>query len=129
MLDTLYGKYWAAPKLSNIKFEVGDDVRKSRMKHFSAKGYVGNWSYKIFTIVNVISRNPPVYKIEGYDGNEIEGLFYSEEHQKVKKSKDSYWQIEEVLKTRCKNGKTEYFVKWMHHPKSMASWVIDINPI
>ena len=60
------------------------------MKHTFSKSYQGNWSYKIFTVVKVILRNPPVFKIKDYDGKETEGLFYSEELQKVKKSKDSY---------------------------------------
>ena len=114
---------------SVIKFKVGDDVRISKMKHVFAKGYESNWSYEIFTIIKVIQRNPPVYKIKDYEGKEIDGVFYAEEIQKVRKSKDSYWQIEKVLKTRRKNGKMEYFVKWLHHPKSMSSWVGDIKSI
>ena len=111
------------------KFTVGDDVRISKMKHLFAKGYESNWSYEIFTIIKVISRDPPVYKIKDYDGKEIDGVFYSEELQKVSKSKESYWQIEKVLKTQRKNGKTKYFVNWLHHPKSMSSWVSDIKSI
>ena len=80
------------------------------MKHVFAKGYQGNCSYEIFTVVRVIPRNPSVFKIKDYSGKEIEGMFYSEELQKVKKSKDSYWQVEKILKTRCKNGNTEYFI-------------------
>ena len=114
---------------SLTKFKVGDDVRITKMKHVFAKGYESNWSYEIFTIIKVISRKPPVYKIKDYEGKEIEGVFYSKELQKVRKSKDSYWQIEKVLKTRVKNGKTEHFVKWAHHPKSMSSWVSDIKSI
>ena len=71
----------------------------AKLKHVFAKGYQGNWSYEIFTIVKVIPHNPPVFKIKDYGGKDIEGLFYSEQLQKINKSKDSYWQIEKGLKT------------------------------
>ena len=58
------------------------------MKHTFSKSYQGNWSCEIFTVVKVIPRNLPVFKIKDYDGKEMEGLFYLEELQKVKKSKD-----------------------------------------
>ena len=127
-LDALYGNNNKTKQLTS-KFKVGDDVRISKLKHVFAKGNECNWSYEIFTIIKVIPRKSPVYKIKDYKGKEIEGIFYAEEIQKVRKSKDSYWQIEKVLKTRRKNGKTEYFVKWLHHPKSMSSWVTDIKSI
>ena len=84
------------------KFKVGDDVRISKMKHVFAKGYESNWSNEIFTIIKVISRDPPVYKIKDYEGKEIDGVFYSEELQKVTKSKVSYWQIEKSVKVTKK---------------------------
>ena len=127
-VKNLYGEHNETSHLTS-KLKVGDDVRISKMKHVFAKGYRSNWSYEIFTIIKAIPRNPPVYKIKDYEGKEIEGIFYSEELQKVRKSKDSYWQIEKVLKTRKKNGKNEYFVKWLHHPKSMSSWVTDVKSI
>ena len=42
---------------------------------------------EIFTIMKVISREPPVYKIKDYEGKEINGIFYSEEFQRVRKVK------------------------------------------
>ena len=61
---------------SVVKFKVGDDVRISKMKHVFVKGYESNWSYEIFTIIKVITRKPPVYKIKDYEGKEIDGIFY-----------------------------------------------------
>ena len=127
-LQALYGDS-TRPAHNVRKLKVGDDVRISKMKHVFAKGYQSNWSYEIFTIIKVIPRNPPVYKIKDYEGGEIEGVFYSEELQKVQKSKSSYWQIEKILQTRNQIGKKEYFVKWLHHPKSMSYWVTDIKSI
>ena len=119
VLDTLCGKYWATPKLSNIKFKVGNDVRISKMKHVFAKGYAGNWSYKMFTIVKVIPRNPAVYKIKHYDGNEMKDYFIQKNFKKLRKVKTVIGKLK-CVKNKMQNGKTEYFVKWMHHPKSMV---------
>ena len=129
-LNALYGRteqiWMTRPK---AMFKVGDDVQISKMKHTFAKGYEANWSYEIFTIIKVIARNPPLYKIKDYNGTEIDGKFYAEELQKVHKPKESYWQIEKILKTRKKHGKTEHLVKWKHYPKEMNSWVSDITSI
>ena len=129
VLENLYGKTSHVTHISTNKLKTGDNVRISKMKHTFAKGYEGNWSYEIFTIIKVINRIPPVFKIKDFDGKEIEGVFYSKELQKVKKEDDSFWQIEKVLKTRKINGTKEYFVKWLHHPHSMSSWVTDIKAI
>ena len=128
-LQNLYGNKTQVVSNPKPAFRIGDNVRISKLKHSFMKGYEGNWSYEIFTVVKVILRNPPVYIIKDYDGNDIDGVFYSKELQKVKKQTNGFWQIEKVLKMRKRNGKKEYFVKWLHHPKSMSSWVTDIKAI
>ena len=129
VFENLYQKTSHATPVGTTKLKMGDNVRISKMKHKFAKGYEGNWSYEIFTIIKVINRNPPVFIIKDFEGKEIEGVFYSKELQKVKKEDDSFWQIEKVLKTRETNGTKEYFVKWLHHPHSMSSWVKDMKAI
>ena len=116
VLENLYGKTSHAISAARTELKVGDNVRISKMKHTFAKGYEGNWSYEIFTIIKVINRIPPVFIIKDFDGKEIEGVFYAKELQKVTKKDDSFWQIEKVLKMRKRNGAKEYFVKWLHHP-------------
>ena len=78
-MDTSYGQNNHLLPQSHMKSRVGDDVRISKMKHMFVKGYQGNWSYEIFPVVKVLPRNPPVFKIKDYDGEEIEGLFNSKE--------------------------------------------------
>ena len=56
------------------------------------------------------------YKITGYDGEEIQGLFYEQELQKT--SQDTF-RIEKVLKRQG----DKCLVKWMRYPKSFNSWI------
>ena len=41
----------------------------------------------------------------------------------MKRSDDTKWEIDEILKTRIINKKKEYFVSWKNYPKSFNSWV------
>jgi len=106
------------------KFKVGDQVRISKMKRMFEKGYLPNWSEEIFTISKRIPRNPPVYKLQEFDGDELEGTFYEQELQKVEtQGDDEVYKIEKILKTR-KRGKTiEYYVKWLEYPDKYNSWI------
>ena len=107
--------------VGDIKFKVGDKVRISRIKGIFEKGYVGNWSHEVFTIVKVIKDNPVRYKIKDYNDEVIEGSFYNEELQKTKLN--NMFLVEEVLKTRKRKGKKQYYVKWIGFDKEHNSWV------
>lgn len=119
---TLYEN--SALKRSPYKFKVGDQVRISKMKRMFEKGYLPNWSEEIFTISKRIPRNPPVYKLKEFDGDELEGTFYEQELQKVQtKGDEEVYKIEKILKTR-KRGKTiECYVKWLGYPDKYNSWI------
>ena len=118
---TLYGK---RENKGNIKykFEVGDQVRISKMKRTFEKGYLPNFSKEIFTISQQIPRQPPMYKLKDYDQEELDGTFYNEELQKVIKEDDVY-EIEKVLKRRGKGKNKEVFVKWLGYPAKFNSWI------
>jgi len=111
-----------------FKFEVGDNVRINKLKRLFDKGYTANWSEEIFTISKRFPRFPPVYTLKDYSNEEIEGMFYEKELQKVIKT-DDFYVIEKILKQRKRNGKMEYFVKWRGHPDSMNSWATDIRKV
>ena len=104
------------------KFEVGDQVRISKMKRTFEKGYLPNFSKEIFTVSQQIPRHPPVYKLKDYDQEELSGTFYKEELQKVIKEDDVY-EVEKVLKTRGKGKTKEVFVKWLGYPAKFNSWI------
>ena len=92
------------------------------MKRTFEKGYLPGWTEEIFTIVQRITRNPPVYRIKDYNGEVLEGTFYEPELQQVMKT-DEIYKIENIIKERKRQGKKEYLVKWVGYHKSMNSWV------
>ena len=119
---TLYGNQVSRRP---YKFKVRDQVRISKSKGLFEKGYLPNWSEEIFTISKRIPRNPPVYKLKEYDGDELEGTFYEDELQGVQtKENDQVYKIEKILKTRKRGKKVEYFVKWLGYPEKYNSWVL-----
>lgn len=73
----------------------------------------------------MVDRHPTVpvtYSIADANSSLIKGRFYEVELQLVQKPSDDYYEVEKILKTRKRKGKTEYFVKWKNYPDSMNTW-------
>ena len=64
----------------------------------------------------------PVYQLRDYADDEIEGVFYAEELQKVQKSDDIY-KIETILAEKKENGKVKVLVKWLGYDTKFNTWV------
>ncbi|GFX10655.1 putative uncharacterized transposon-derived protein F54H12.3 [Trichonephila clavipes] len=92
---TLYGQ---SLKESKSIFKVGDTVRISREKLNFEKGYEQNWTREIFTIHQILSRNPIVYRVKDLSGEIILGTFYPQELQKV--SDSGFYPVEKIIRTR-----------------------------
>ena len=60
------------------KFNIGDQVRISKIKRTFEKGYLPNFSKEIFT-ANKFHATRPLYKLKDYDGEELKGTFYEKE--------------------------------------------------
>jgi len=122
---------WALLYKSNVKvipkLKVGDTVRISKLKMIFEKGYEHNWTREIFTVHEILPRNPPVYRLKDLAGEVIQGTFYEKELQKVTDS--GYYPVEKVLRERQRNGKTEYFVKFQGYPDKFNDWVSDVKMI
>ncbi|GBN67375.1 Putative uncharacterized transposon-derived protein F54H12.3 [Araneus ventricosus] len=112
-------------KLTKPKFKVGDTVRISKEKLLFEKGYEQNWTLEIFTIDQVLLRNPVVYKLKDLSSELIQGSFYEQELQKVTDS--GYYPVEKILRTRKREGKLEYLVKFQGYPEKFNSWVHDMK--
>lgn len=105
------------------KFKIGDKVRISREKNIFEKGYVGNFSEEIFTIHNILMRNPIVYTIKDYNSELITGTFYEDELQKVILNDESLFKVDKILDTRGKGNSRVHLVRWLGYPSKFDSWV------
>ena len=117
----LYGKSWTKPR-REFKFKLGDQVLTSKSRRTFKKGYLPYWTQEISTVTKIIRRVPPVYWLRDYADNEIEGVFYAEELQKVQKLDDIY-KIEKILAKTKENEKVKVLVKWHGHDKKFNSWI------
>ena len=118
----LYGAT-SFPSTHNFKFQVGDQVRVSRIKGKFEQGYLQNWSEEVFVVVQCVGRSPPVYRLRDCSGEDVQGVFYTAELQKVHKAEDAYFKIQKILKSRKVKGKTSYFVKYKGYPEKFNAWV------
>lgn len=75
---------------------------------------------EIFKIGKIKKTNPITYILHDLENKKIEGSFYREELIPVVDS--GRYRIE-VLKTRKRKGKIEYFVKYIDYPASKPEWV------
>jgi hypothetical protein len=103
------------------RFHVGDKVRLSLQKGSFAKGYEPAWTYEVFRITKVILSNPYTYHVEDLEGEPIKGNFYEPELQHT--NKENIYIVEKKLKSRIRNGKKEWFVKWVGFDDKHNSWV------
>ena len=105
---------------------IGDVVKIPRKKGTFEKGAASNWTVENFKVRS--KKKTPhkyIYKLADVDGEEIEGVFYPEEVNKVVEPKE--YKIEKVLRKRTNKStlKPEYFVKWLGFPDKFNSWVQD----
>lgn len=107
------------------KFLIGDTVRISKYKNIFQKGYLRNWTDELFTVTERYPTHPVTYGLTDLSGEDIKGRFYEQELQRVIKTDDVY-EIESILKSRKRNGKIEYYVKWKGYPDKFNSWTNDV---
>ena len=66
------------------KFKAGDNVRISKNKNISAKGYVPNWSEEDFVIKKVRNTTPQIYVISDLMEKKLLEMFTKELQKKIK---------------------------------------------
>ena len=98
------------------KSKFGDVVRVSKYKSIFAKGYVPNWTEKVFVIKKVKNTVPWRCVISGLNGEEIVGTFYEKELQKTHQKE---FRTEKVIKRKG----DKLHVKWKGYDSSFNSWI------
>ena len=106
-----------------FKFQTGEQVRITKYKTIFDKGYEPKWTEEIFKIKRLIPRNPVVYKVEDLNKEEIEGVFYEQELQKVLREENKPYVIEKILRTKVVKEGKKHFVSWRGFPSSFNSWI------
>ena len=111
----------------SFKYNIGDHVRLAKNKRMFEKGYTNNWTREIFIINKQIINQQPTYEIKDLNDEIILGKFYEKEIQKIYINNEKDYEIDQIIKTRTKNNKKEYFVSWKGYPESFNSWVKEKN--
>ena len=111
-------------KKFNLK--VGDHVRISYTREPFKRFYDENWSREIYTIHSrEFKRGKPEYKLIDYNGDDVSGVFYENELQKIIENENRIYTIEKVLKTKGKGKNKQHFVKWLGWSNKFNSWIPD----
>ncbi len=119
MFNNLYGKMRKDAPV--FKYKIGDLVRVSKVRNVFSKGYEQNYTEEFFTIAACVPRNPPVYRLQDYDGD-FEGCFYEKELQKIIVNQDKSFKIEKIL-DRKKEVIKYCLAKWVGWPIKFSSWL------
>ena len=98
------------------KFKVGDTARISKHKNIFVKGYVSNWSEKVFVIKKVKNTVYLTYIIKDLKGEENVAAFY--EKGTAKKNQKEF-RVENVLKRKD----IKLYVEWKGYHCSLNSWI------
>ena len=113
------------PTLKKPKLKTGDTVRLAYDRNVFDKGYWRTHTDQTATITDVLERPLPMYKLKDYTGP-LKRRFYAEELQKIP---EPAYRIEKVIKTRTRNGKKQFFVKFIGYPSSENSWVDELQSV
>ena len=105
-------------------YNIGDYVRISHLKYTFQRDYQQKWTEEVFKIKKKIRRQGvPLYELTDYDNDDIEGVFYENELQKIVKNVDDTFKIEKVISKRRRNKVNEVLVKWRGYPTKFNSWI------
>ena len=109
-------------------FKIDDYVRLSFTKYLFQREYHQRWSDEVFIVKQRVRRdNIPLYKVKDWNGDIVEGWWYTSELQKIDKEQDDLWKVEKVLERRKVRGKGQSLVKFLNWPKKFNMWIRDEN--
>ena len=90
--------------------------------------YQEKWSGEIFTVTRRYwLQDNDLYNLNDWNGDPIQGTFYSAELQAVTENPDQEYRIQDIIKKRTRNKQKEVLVKWLHWPKKYNSWIPEVD--
>ena len=105
------------------RLTVGQYVRIADEKRNSIfrRGYTVQNTIEIFRIREIDQTQiPTVYFLEDLQGEDIKGIFYSDEL--IPTNLPEFFHID-VIKTKTVAGRKKYLVRWRGYPDSFNSWI------
>ena len=118
---TLFKKRFKKIKSVGQPLSPGTVVRIKNSSGVFKRTYHLRNSYELFRIHSVNESHVPVtYNIQDLDGENISGIFYTDELIPVE---DSGMYDIQVLKERRRKGRVEYLIRYVHFPNSKEEWV------
>ena len=120
-MELLNKVYKQSEDAKNPKFKIGDYVRIDKEKGIFGKFYLKNFTEELFRIAAVKHSNPPHYKLEDLNGEEIKGVFYEPELSKT--TLEPNQRIAEILKEKKTKKTTSYYVHWIGESDENNQWI------
>ena len=112
------------PKTLQPTLKVGDHVCMVGPRRVFARGYYERWTREVFVVTKGETDDAPItYRVKDLMDEEISGRFYAEELQLIEYDPDATFKIEEVLRTRRRQGQPKKFVKWLGYPEKFNSLI------
>jgi hypothetical protein len=106
------------------KYKMGEIVRISHVRGVFDREYSQKWTGELFRVTKrYVRQGVPVYVLKDWNGEVIDGTFYTAELQPVHVTDDTAFTIEKILKRRTRRGQKEALVRWLHWPKKYDSWI------
>ena len=115
-------------KKPGLGSKKGDYVRILHLKYQFQRDYHQKWTEEYFIITQRVRKaNHNMYKLKDLTGEDIDGLFYESELQKINKTINSTFRVQKILKRRRKKSGEELYIKWMGWPDKFNSWVAAVD--
>lgn len=117
-----FDKYQQAEKHRKLpKFKIGEKVRISILRGRFNRGYHQNFTQETWKISEVLDNLPqPRYKVEDERGDLLDSVL--NENEIIRYEPENRYMVEKILKTRKRNGRKEYLIRWLHYDSSFDSW-------
>ena len=106
--------------LQRSQFSTRDLVRISIEQGTFKKGYLEDWREELIVVKHAVGNNPTLYKLQDQAGEDIKGMFYSKELEKV--TEPESYRIEKVI--RKKRDRDRIFFKRTKHHRIKSNYHI-----